>query len=228
MEQLDFNVLLRWVVGLNQDAAILVPAAFTKHGDPRIAGHIADAFVHEVLKDVNTRGRSSHERFTVVGTLLEACASQTSFRRKNGTTSPPTASNPKNRTVNFRGDKRSNTAHESIAERDARLSRKTLNTAAVRGQIGSALPDNRYGLITGTNLRDPATTRNARRPWSSWSRWRRGRVARASGWTEATTCRTPCRAIARARARRMRHRSSTRNDLAGWSMGTPRGTLASH
>ena len=86
MEQLDYNLLFRWFVGLNPDDAVWVPTVFTKNRDRLVAGNIADAFLHEILKAADARGLLSHEHFTVDGTLLEAWASQKSFRRKDGTT----------------------------------------------------------------------------------------------------------------------------------------------
>ncbi len=89
MEQLNYNLLFRWFVGLNPDDAVWVPTVFTKNRDRLVAGNIADAFLHEILKAADGRGLLSHEHFTVDGTLLEAWASQKSFRRKDGTTPPP-------------------------------------------------------------------------------------------------------------------------------------------
>jgi transposase len=156
MEQLDYNLLFRWFVGLNPDDAVWVPTVFTKNRDRLVAGNIADAFLHEILKAADARGLLSHEHFTVDGTLLEAWASQKSFRRKDGTTPPPTDTDPKNPTVNFRGEKRSNTTHESVTDPEARLTRKSNNTAAVLAHLGSVLMDNRHGLIVATDVRSPA------------------------------------------------------------------------
>lgn len=156
MEQLDYNLLFRWFVGLNPDDAVWVPTVFTKNRDRLVAGNIADAFLHEILKAADARGLLSHEHFTVDGTLLEAWASQKSFRRKDGTTPPPTDTDPKNPTVNFRGEKRSNTTHESVTDPEARLARKSNNTAAVLAHLGSVLMDNRHGLIVATDVRSPA------------------------------------------------------------------------
>jgi transposase len=156
MEQLDYNLLFRWFVGLNPDDAVWVPTVFTKNRDRLVTGNIADAFLHEILKAADARGLLSHEHFTVDGTLLEAWASQKSFRRKDGTTPPPTDTDRKNPTVNFRGEKRSNTTHESVTDPEARLTRKSSNTAAVLAHLGSVLMDNRHGLIVATDVRSPA------------------------------------------------------------------------
>jgi transposase len=156
IEQLDYNLLFRWFVGLNPDDAVWVPTVFTKNRDRLIAGNIADAFLHEILKAADARGLLSHEHFTVDGTLLEAWASQKSFRRKDDPTPPPSDGDPKNPTVNFRHEKRSNRTHQSVTDPDSRLARKSQGTAALLCHLGSVLMDNRHGLIVATDVRAPA------------------------------------------------------------------------
>ena len=156
MEQLDYNLLFRWFVGLNPDDPIWAPTVFTKNRDRLEDGNIAEAFLQEVLNVANRRGLLSHEHFTVDGTLLEAWASQKSFRRKDGRTPPPTDTDASNPTVNFRKEKRSNTTHESVTDPDCRLARKTHGTAALLCHLGSVLMDNRHGLIVATDVRPPA------------------------------------------------------------------------
>lgn len=156
MEQLDYNLLFRWFVGLNPDDAIWVPTVFTKNRDRLVDGNIADAFLQEILKAADARGLLSHEHFTVDGTLLEAWASQKSFRPKDDPTPPPSDGDPKNPTVNFHGEKRSNATHESVTDPDARLARKSTGTASTLCHLGSVLMDNRHGLIVATDVRAPA------------------------------------------------------------------------
>lgn len=155
MEQLDYNLLFRWFVGLNPDDAVWAPTVFTKNRDRLVAGNIADAFLHEILQAADTRGLLSHEHFTVDGTLLEAWASQKSFQRRDGTTPPPADDDPKNPTVNFRGEKRSNKTHASVTDPDARLARKSTGTASMLCHLGSVVMDNRHGLIVATDVRAP-------------------------------------------------------------------------
>jgi len=158
MEQLDYNLLFRWFVGLNPDDPVWVPTVFTKNRDRLIAGHggnIADAFLQEILTAAHQRGLLSHEHFTVDGTLLEAWASQKSFRRKDDPTPPPSDDDPSNPTVNFRNEKRSNTTHQSVTDPDCRLARKSKHTAALLCHLGSVLMDNRHGLIVSTDTRAP-------------------------------------------------------------------------
>jgi transposase len=156
MEQLNYNLLFRWFVGLNPDDAVWVPTVFTKNRDRLLAGNIAEAFLQEVLKAAETRGLLSHEHFTVDGTLLEAWASQKSFRPKDDPSPPPSDGDRKNPTVNFRGETRSNTTHESVTDPDARLARKSSGTTSTLSHLGSVLMDNRHGLIVATDVRPPA------------------------------------------------------------------------
>ncbi len=158
MEQLDYNLLFRWFVGLNPDDTVWVPTVFTKNRDRLLEGNIAEAFLHAVLKAADARGLLSHEHFTVDGTLLEAWASQKSFRPKDDPTPPPSDGDPSNPTVNFRREKRSNATHQSATDPDVRLTRKSNGTAALLCHLGSVLMDNRHGLIVATDVRPPSGT----------------------------------------------------------------------
>jgi len=75
MEQLNYNLLFRWFVGLGIDDPIWVPTVFTKNRDRLLAGNIADALLHEVLREAQAKGLLSQDHFTVDGTLLDAWAS---------------------------------------------------------------------------------------------------------------------------------------------------------
>jgi len=112
MEQLDYNLLFRWFVGLNMDDAVWVPTVFSKNRDRLLEGDIAAAFFEGVVEEIRAHGLLSDEHFTVDGTLLEAWAGAKSFKRKDGKGEPPEdgGSNP---TVNFHGEKRSNETHQS-------------------------------------------------------------------------------------------------------------------
>ena len=153
MEQLNYNLLFRWFVGLNPDDAVWVPTVFTKNRDRLIDGNIAEAFLQEVLKVAHTHGLLSHEHFTVDGTLLEAAASHKSFRPKDGP--PPSADDPKTPVGNFHGEKRSNATHQSTTDPDARLWRKSFGTASALCHVASVVMDNRHGLIVATDVRAP-------------------------------------------------------------------------
>ncbi len=156
VEQLDYNLLYRWFVGLTPDEPVWDPTTFTKNRDRLLAGDIAEAFAREVLKAADARHLLSHEHFTVDGTLLEGWASHKSFRRKDDPTPPPSDGDPGNPSINFRKETRSNQTHQSVTDPDVRLARKSKGTAAILGYQGSTLIDNRHGLVVATDVRSPA------------------------------------------------------------------------
>jgi len=122
MEQLDYNLLFRWFVGLEMDDPIWNPTVFTKNRERLLAGEIARAFFDRVVAQARERGLLSDEHFTVDGTLVEAWASLKSFKRKDETPAPP--DDPGNPTVNFHGERRSNATHASTTDPQALLYRK--------------------------------------------------------------------------------------------------------
>jgi transposase len=151
MEQLDYNLLFRWFVGLNMDDAVWVPTVFSKNRDRLLEGDIAAAFFEGVVEEIRAHGLLSDEHFTVDGTLLEAWAGAKSFKRKDGKGEPPEdgGSNP---TVNFHGEKRSNETHQSTTDPDARLAKKATGKEAKLSYTGHVLMENRNGLIVTTRL----------------------------------------------------------------------------
>ncbi len=155
MEQLDYNLLYRWFVGLTPDDGVWVPTVFTKNRDRLLEGNIAEAFFQQVLGLADQHQLLSPEHFTVDGTLLEAWASHKSFRPLTDPTPPPSDEDPSNPSVNFRGEKRSNTTHRSVTDPEARLVRKTHHGAAFLGYQASVLTENRHGLIVQTDVRAP-------------------------------------------------------------------------
>jgi transposase len=165
MEQLQYNLLFRWFVGLSVDDAVWAPTVFTKNRDRLLDGDIAQAFFLEVRAAAQAAGLLSDEHFTVDGTLLEAWAGQKSFRRKDGTDDPP-ADGPstRNPTVNFHKKPRANATHQSTTDPDARLYKKGTGHEAKLAYLGHLLTENRNGLImhalvthaTGTAERDAA------------------------------------------------------------------------
>lgn len=154
MEQLDYNLLYRWFVGLTPDDPVWVPTVFTKNRDRLLAGEIADAFFQAVLGVAETHALISDDHFTVDGTLLEAWASHKSFQPIEAPP-PPSDDDPSNPSVNFRGQKRSNTTHRSVTDPDARLVRKTHHGAAFLGYQARVLTENRHGLIVQSDVRAP-------------------------------------------------------------------------
>lgn len=164
MEQLDYNLLFRWFVGLNMDAPVWDPTVFTKNRARLLEGPIAERFFAEVLVLAKVQDLLSDEHFTVDGTLIEAWASHKSFKPvAEGEARKDDDDDPGNPTVDFHGDKRSNQTHRSTTDPDARLYRKG-NTTSKLCFMGHALMDNRHGLVvdtmvtqaTGTAERDAA------------------------------------------------------------------------
>ena len=156
MEQLEYNLLFRWFVGLNMDEAVWVPTVFTKNRDRLLEGDIAEKFFALVLDQARGAGLLSDEHFSVDGTLIEAWASQKSFQRKDQPTPPP--DDPGNPTVNFHGEKRSNDTHESTTDPDARLARKSGGHESKLAYCGNVLIENRNGLVVDTELRQCSGT----------------------------------------------------------------------
>jgi transposase len=148
VEELDYNILYRWFVGLSLDDPIWDATTFTKNRDRLLAGDVADAFFAEVLAAIKADGLLSDEHFTVDGTLLEAWASHKSFKPKGGAGRLPDA--PKNPTVNFHGQTRRNDTHQSTTDPDARLYKKAVGREAKLGYLAHLLTENRHGLIIDT------------------------------------------------------------------------------
>jgi transposase len=146
MEQLDYNLLFRWFVGLNMDDAIWDPTVFTKNRQRLLDGEVATAFLERVVAQAQQRGLLSGEHFTVDGTLIEAWASLKSFQRTEGEPPAP-PEDPGNPTVNFHGERRSNATHTSTTDPEARLARKGPGKEAKLSYHGHALMDNRHGLV---------------------------------------------------------------------------------
>jgi transposase len=154
MEQLDFNLLYRWFVGLALDAPVWHPTTFTKNRDRLLAGDIAAAFLTAVVRQAKQRRLLSSDHFTVDGTLLEAWASQKSFQPKTGP-ADDRDDDPRNPSVNFRGERRTNATHASTTDPDARLAKKGAGKEAKLSYQASVLLENRHGLVVLTAV-DPA------------------------------------------------------------------------
>lgn len=162
MEQLQYNLLFRWFVGLGLDDPVWVPTVFSKNRDRLLAGDVAQAFFAAVVAQARAAQLLSDEHFTVDGTLLEAAASLKSFRRTDTPVPPP--DDPGNPTVNFHGEQRSNATHRSTTDPESRLLRKSKGHEAKLQYVGGVLMENRHGLVvqaqavvgSGTAERDVA------------------------------------------------------------------------
>jgi transposase len=151
MEQLNYNLLFRWFVGLNMDEPVWDVTVFTKNRERLITADVARQFFALVVEEARAMDLMSDEHFTVDGTLLEASASLKSFRKiDEGKTSPP--DDPGNRTVNFHGEKRSNDTHASTTDPDAMLARKGGGKEAKLSYSGHVLMENRNGLVASVEV----------------------------------------------------------------------------
>ena len=137
VEQIDYNLLFRWFVGLGMDDAVWNHAVFSKNRDRLLTSDVAQQFFAEVNQHAKRYIRDEH--LTVDGTLIQAWASQKSFRSKDG-------SDDRDGT-NFHGQKRSNRTHASTTDADARLYRKSYGKESKLSYLGHALVENRNGLI---------------------------------------------------------------------------------
>ena len=150
MEQLSYNLLFRWFVGLGIDDEVWDPTTFTKNRERLLEQEISKRFFEEVLKHAKEAKLLSDEHFTVDGTFIQAWASQKSFKRKDG--SDDDKGGPgRNAPVNFKGEKRSNDTHESKTDPDARLMCKR-GEGAKLVHHGHVLTENRNGLVVATEV----------------------------------------------------------------------------
>jgi transposase len=137
VEQIDYNLLFLWFVGLGMDDSMWNHAVFSKNRDRLLNSEVAQRFFTEV--NLRAKKFMSDEHFTVDGTLIQAWTSQKSFRAKDGSDDGDGA--------DFRGQKRSNKTHESTTDADARLYKKSYGKESKLSYLGHALVENRNGLI---------------------------------------------------------------------------------
>jgi transposase len=156
MEQLDYNLLFRWFVGLSIDDPVWDATVFCKNRDRLLNGDIAAKFFVSVLNLPQVRKLLSSEHFSVDGTLIEAWASLKSFVPKDGG-GPPAGKGGgerqgRNAERNFHGEKRKNDTHSSTTDPDARLFRKGAGKEAKLCHMGHLMTENRNGLIIDARL----------------------------------------------------------------------------
>ena len=181
MEQMQYNLLFRWFVGLGIDDAVWVPTVFTKNRDRLLSTEMSRKVMAAILAHREVAPLLSDDHFSVDGTLVKAWASMKSFQPKGSDTPPdddassppgpnatakdnpePTVSETvpmprssrhnRNAEVDFRGEKRSNATHASTTDPDARLYKKSPGTGAMLCFMGHALMENRSGLIVQGDL----------------------------------------------------------------------------
>jgi transposase len=146
MEQLDYNLLFRWFVGLAMDEKVWDHSVFSQNRDRLLNEEMAEVFFQQVLG--LAKPYLSDEHFTVDGTLIEAWASHKSFRPKKNGGAPGGG----NRTVDFHGEQRRNDTHQSTTDQDARLYRKSRGSEAKLAYLGHLLTENRHGLVVGAEV----------------------------------------------------------------------------
>ena len=190
MEQLDYNLLFRWFVGLNMDDAVWDATVFSKNRDRLLEGDVAEAFFDQVLAEAQGRDLLSDEHFTVDGTLVEAWASQKSFQKKDAEPGPPPeGSGQSDRELSWRERQQRNTAIDdgpggsAGAERERKRSEAELCRACADGEsprAGGERPvdigdgDRRTGCGGEDDRADPraeASHRGSRQELTTRTRW---------------------------------------------------------
>src|SRR5262245_54539481 len=157
MEQLDYNLLFRWFVGLSMDDPVWDATVFTKNRERLLAGDVARALLAQVVAEARARHVLSSEHFSVDGTLIDAWASLKSFQRTDAPAGPP-PDDPGNPTVDFHGERRRNDTHASTTDPAARLYRKGRGHAAQLCHQGHVLMENRTGRAVDGMVTPPAGT----------------------------------------------------------------------
>ena len=145
-EELDYHLLFRWFLDMNLIEPSFDATTFTKNRERLLKHRVGQQLFDEVVMEADKRGLLSDEHFSVDGTLIEAAASLKSFKPKNGAP-PPDDGDPGNPSVDFHGEKRSNTSHQSTTDKDARLFRKGKGKEAKLVFMAHALMENRNGLL---------------------------------------------------------------------------------
>jgi len=161
VEQLEYNLLFRWFVGLSMDDEVWNHSVFSKNRDRLIRYNVATQFFDTIRRQAERADLLSNDHFTVDGTLIEAWASMKSFRPKDDQ-DPPTGGG-RNSEVDFKGEKRKNETHQSTTDPDARLLKKGKGKEAKLCFMGHALMENRSGLVVDSRLTQTTGTaeRNA-------------------------------------------------------------------
>ena len=154
MQQISYNMLFRWFVGLAMDVPVWDVTVFPKNRDRLLQGDVARGFLAAVLVEPQVKPLLSSEHFSVDGTLIEAWASMKSFRAKDGSGEPPAQG--RNGERDFHGEKRSNQTHASTTDADAKLYKKSPGSAAKLCHMGHVVMENRNGLVVAAEM-TPAT-----------------------------------------------------------------------
>lgn len=154
MEQLAYNLLFRWFVGLSADEPVWHPTVFSKNRDRLLEGAVAEEFFSLIVEQARKQKLLSDDHFTVDGTLIEAWAGQKSFQCKaeDNRLKPPPPDQSSNPTINYRKEKRKNDTHQSLTDPLARLYKKTSGAEAKLAYLGHVLTENRNGLVVDVRV----------------------------------------------------------------------------
>ncbi len=150
MEQMNYNLLFRWFVGLGNDDPVWDHSTFSKNRDRLLDADVAAKFLEAVLRHPKVKRFLSDDHFSVDGTLVEAWASMKSFRAKDGRDEPPSPG--RNGERDFHGEKRANDTHESKTDPDAKLFKKGVGKESKLCFMGHALMENSNGLVVQAHL----------------------------------------------------------------------------
>lgn len=152
MEQLEYNLLFRWFVGLPIDAPVWDATVFSKNRDRLLAGEVAAKFLAAVVSRPRVRALMSSEHFSVDGTLIQAWASHKSFKPRQGSDGDGAPPAGRNAERDFRGERRANDTHASTTDPAARLYKKADGQPSILCFAGHLLMENRNGLVAGARL----------------------------------------------------------------------------
>src|SRR5262249_51010897 len=151
MEQLHYNLLYRWFVGLGVDDRVWVATVFTKNRDRLLEAEVARKFLAELLAHRQVRALLSDDHFSVDGTQVQAWASMKSFVAKDGSGDPPSPG--RNGERHFHGEQRSNETHSSTTDPEAKLAKKGKGKEAKLAYTGNVMTENRNGFVVEAELR---------------------------------------------------------------------------
>ncbi|WP_321917456.1 MULTISPECIES: IS5 family transposase [Paraburkholderia] len=158
MEQISYNMLFRWFVGLAMDDAVWDHSTFSKNRDRLLEHDVIVGLFNETVEAAHARGYLSGEHFSVDGTLIQAWAGHKSFVRKNKSDDDTPPDDGTRERENWHGEKRSNETHESSTDSQAKLFRKSRRTGALLCYIGHLLTDNRHGLVVNAQVTQASGT----------------------------------------------------------------------
>ena len=156
MEQLHYNLLYRWFVGLGVDDQVWVPTVFTKNRDRLLEAEVARKFLAELLAHRDVRALLSDDHFSVDGTQVQAWASMKSFVANDGSSEPPSPG--RNGERHFHREQRSNQTHGSITDPEAKLDKKGKGKEAKLSYTGNVMTENRNGFVVEAELRQVSGT----------------------------------------------------------------------